>query len=125
MRKTVLGVFYLLAALVLGALIADGASQVGWLSWLSYGKSIGLSVAQPMVLDLSVLKIAFGIEFGATVAHVLCLVAAFLAYRATVKKMGLTEGKEKKDTSSGNQETETSQMGNQESTEKKDEKTTL
>ena len=67
MKKTVLGAFWLVAALVVGALIAAATEQIPFLSWLAFGRSIGLPVENPMVLDLSVIKIAFGFEIGVTV----------------------------------------------------------
>lgn len=92
MKKTVLGVFYLVAALVVGALIAAATEQVPFLSWLAFGKSIGLSVRDPVVLDLSVVRIAFGCEIGVTVAHILCFIGAFFGYKYTVKRMHLHDG---------------------------------
>ena len=91
MRKLILFVFFTVAAVVLGALVAALAAQVPFLSWLGFGKSIGLPVENPMVLDLSVIKIAFGLEVGVTVAHILCFIGAFFGYRYTVKAMGLNQ----------------------------------
>ena len=88
MRNMLLFGFYLVAAVVVGALLAAAATQVPALAWLAFGKSIGLSVENPMVIDLSVIKVAFGLEVGITVAHLLCLIAAFFGYRYTVKAMG-------------------------------------
>ena len=70
MRKMLLFGFYLVAAVVVGALLAAAATQVPALAWLAFGKSIGLSVENPMVIDLSVIKVAFGLEVGITVAQV-------------------------------------------------------
>ena len=79
--------FYLAAAVVIGALLAAIAAGVPFLEWLAFGKSIGLSVDNPMVIDLSVVKLAFGFEFGLTVAHILSFIAAFFAYRSTVHRL--------------------------------------
>ena len=87
MKKAILLIFYIVAAVVVGALVAAIAGQISFLSWLAFGKSIGLSVDNPMVLDLSVLRIAFGFEIGITVAHIFCFIGAFFAYRATVKAL--------------------------------------
>ena len=91
MRKTLLAAFYLVAAVVVGALVAAIAVNIPFLSWLSFGKSIGLPVETPMVLDLSVVKVSFGFEVGVTVAHILCFVGAFFGYRKTVKAMHLND----------------------------------
>ena len=87
MKKTLLAVFYLVAAVVVGALLADIARGVPFLAWLAYGQSIGLPVETPMVLDLSVVRLCFGLEVGVTVAHILCLVGAFRGYRYTLRAL--------------------------------------
>lgn len=89
MRKMIIFAFYTAAAVVVGALVAAIALNIPFLSWLAFGKSIGLSVDNPMILDLSVVKLAFGFEIGLTVAHILCFIAAFFGYKYTVKAMGL------------------------------------
>ena len=42
MRKTLIAVFYLVAAVVIGALVAAATAQIPFLSWLAFGKSIGI-----------------------------------------------------------------------------------
>ena len=49
----------LLAGIVLGSFIAHLTAGVSALSWLSYGKTFGLS--SPIVLDLGVLVLTFGL----------------------------------------------------------------
>ena len=83
MRKTLIAVFYLVAAVVIGALVAAATAQIG--------KSIGIPADSPAVLDLSVIKLAFGFEVGVTVAHILCFIGAFAGYKYTVKRMRLGE----------------------------------
>ena len=91
MRKTLIAVFYLVAAVVIGALVAAATAQIPFLSWLAFGKSIGIPADSPAVLDLSVIKLAFGFEVGVTVAHILCFIGAFVRYKYTVKRMRLGE----------------------------------
>ncbi len=87
MKKTLLGGFYLVAAVVVGALVASIAQDIPFLSWLAYGRSIGLPVETPMVIDLSVVRLCFGLEVGVTVAHILCFVGAFVGYRYTLRAL--------------------------------------
>lgn len=89
MRKCMLAGFMLLAAVIIGALIAAAAQNISFLSWLAFGKSIGLSTSNPMVLDLSVIKIAFGFEMGLTISHILCFVGAFFGYKRLVRAFHL------------------------------------
>jgi hypothetical protein len=71
----------IIAGILIGALIASATKNVQYLSWLCYAKSFGLDVNKPAVVDLSVLKVAFGFEVNISVAQVICLVIASLLYR--------------------------------------------
>ena len=44
MRRALIGIFYTVAAVIVGALAAAIAANVPFLSWLAFGKSIGLPV---------------------------------------------------------------------------------
>ena len=52
---------FILSGIVVGGLLGELASRVDWLWWLSYGESFGLN--EPIVLDLSVIQITFGLMF--------------------------------------------------------------
>jgi hypothetical protein len=71
----------LIGGVVVGALIAQATKNAQYLSWLSYACSFGVSPDKPMILDLSVIRVAFGFEMGISIAQVLCLLAAVLLYR--------------------------------------------
>jgi hypothetical protein len=84
MRKTGNGLLLavlLIGAVVVGALIAQATKNVQYLTWLSYSKTFGLSAERPVVVDLSVLKFAFGFEISISVAQAICLAAAALLFR--------------------------------------------
>lgn len=68
-----------LAGVVLGGFIGELASDVSFLSWLSYGQVFGLSA--PLVLDLGILVITFGLTIKITIAGILGIVLAILIYR--------------------------------------------
>ena len=70
---------FLLAGLVVGGLLGKLASEVSWLWWLSYGQSFGLE--NPIVLDLNVLKLTFGIVFNINVARIIGMILAIFIYR--------------------------------------------
>ncbi len=70
---------FLLAGLVVGGLLGKLASEVSWLWWLSYGQSFGLE--NPIVLDLNVLKLTFGIVFNINVASIIGMILAIFIYR--------------------------------------------
>ena len=71
----------LLCGIVLGGFIGRSLEQVKYFSWLSYGKTFGISTSNPFVLDLSVLKVSFGCLFHINIASILGMVIAFIAYK--------------------------------------------
>ena len=71
----------------LPALIASFARDVSFLSWLAYGETVGIPTASPMYLDLSVVKVAFGLEMGINVAQIFTIALSIFCYKATVHKL--------------------------------------
>ena len=70
---------FLLAGLVIGGLLGQLASSVSWLWWLSYEQQFGLET--PIVLDLSVLKLTFGLMFKINIASIIGMVLAIFIYK--------------------------------------------
>ena len=70
---------FLLAGLVIGGLLGKLASSVSWLWWLSYEQQFGLEM--PFVLDLSVLKITFGLMVKINVASIIGMILAIFVYK--------------------------------------------
>ena len=70
---------FLLSGLVIGGLLGEIASKVDWLWWLSYGESFGIS--SPIELDLSVIKITFGLMFKINIASIIGMALAIFIYR--------------------------------------------
>ena len=59
----------LLAGIVLGGFIGSLAAGVPFLSWLNYGQTFGF--ANPIVLDLGILVITFGLSIKITIASII------------------------------------------------------
>lgn len=78
-RNTWFLIVLVCAGLVIGGLIGQLASQVSWLSWLAYGQEFGL--AEPLTLDLSVIKITFGFVININMASIIGIAIALLIYR--------------------------------------------
>ena len=72
MRRTIYYSALLLAGIVLGTLIARVSAAVPALGWLSYAVSFGLE--SPFVLDLSVIRLTFGLSVDLSVSVILCTV---------------------------------------------------
>mgnify|MGYP002412391137 CR=1 FL=1 len=81
--KDVLLLFFLiLAALVIGGIVAELTSGVPALKWLTYGASIGFNHGNPKpLLDLEVLKFSFGFEMKISALQIVLISAALLVYR--------------------------------------------
>ncbi len=69
----------MLAGVVLGGFIGDALGGISALKWLNYGSSFGLS--SPLVLDLGVLTLQFGLSIRFTIAGIIGIVLAFFIYR--------------------------------------------
>lgn len=79
-RKNVWALFLLiLSGIVLGGFIGMLAEGVPALSWLSYGQSFGLD--SPIVLNLGVLVITFGLSIRISIASIVGIIIAILIYR--------------------------------------------
>lgn len=72
-------VFMILAGVVLGGFLGQLAAGVPALSWLNYGQTFGLST--PLVLDLGILVLTFGITLKITIAGIIGIVLAIVIYR--------------------------------------------
>ena len=69
----------MLAGIVLGGFIGEMTAGVPMLSWLSFGKSFGIS--PPINLDLGILVITFGLSIKITMASIIGIVIALLVFR--------------------------------------------
>ena len=86
-KRNLVLIFMLLAGVIVGSLITGATTGIPFLSWLSYGNSVGLSVDNPMVLDLAVLQLAFGFQFSINVAQIICVILAICMYKGLVNKL--------------------------------------
>lgn len=69
----------LLAGIVLGGFIGELTKGVAGLSWLNYGQSFGFT--NPIVLDLGILVITFGLNINITIASIIGVLIAIIIYR--------------------------------------------
>ena len=69
----------LLSGIVLGGFLGSFAAGNPFLNWLNYGQSFGLS--SPLVLDLGILVITFGLNIKITIAGIIGVLIAILIYR--------------------------------------------
>lgn len=76
MRKNGWTCFLLiLAGIVIGGFIGSLFPS----TWLNYGQSFGLT--SPLILDLGILSITFGLTINITIASIIGIAAAIVIYR--------------------------------------------
>lgn len=69
----------MLAGIVLGGFLGTLTQNTESLSWLNYGQSFGLD--SPIVLDLGIMIITFGLSIKITIASIIGLIVAAVVYR--------------------------------------------
>ena len=77
--KTWLFWILLFSGIILGGLLGELATQVSFLSWLGYGQTFGLT--EPLLFDIGVVNLSFGIIFKLNVACIIGILLAVFAYR--------------------------------------------
>lgn len=68
----------ILAGIVLGSFIAMLTEGISGLSWLSFGQTFGFE--NPIVLNLGVIVLTFGLSIKITIASIIGIIAAALIY---------------------------------------------
>lgn len=69
----------LLAGIMLGGFIGELTSKIPFLSWLNYGQNFGFQ--NPIVLDLGILVITFGLTIKITIASIIGVLIAIVIYK--------------------------------------------
>lgn len=70
---------FILSGLVVGGLLGRMAASVPWLWWLSFEQEFGLQ--NPIVLDLSVVQLTFGLMFKINVSSIIGMLLAVFVYK--------------------------------------------
>ena len=79
-RFSLLAIFIILiVGVVFGGIITFLTRDISMLNWLNIGYEFGLK--QPLVLDLSVIKLTFGLTANINVAVILGILLSALFYR--------------------------------------------
>lgn len=74
-----IALLFVCAGLVIGGLLGEVASQVDWLSWLSYGQTFGIE--NPFVLQLNVLSLTFAFSLHINIASIIGMAISIFLYR--------------------------------------------
>lgn len=70
---------FVLVGLVIGGFIGLLTQNAAGLSWLNYGQTFGL--ADPIVLNLGILIITFGLNIKITICSIIGMIIAIIIYR--------------------------------------------
>ena len=69
----------ILSGIVLGGFLGYLCRNIGWLSWLAYGQTFGLS--QPVVLDLGIMIFTFGLTITINIASIIGILLGIIIYK--------------------------------------------
>lgn len=74
-KNNLVCVLLIMAGIVIGGFIGSLFPS----TWLNYGQSFGLT--QPLVLDLGILSVTFGLSIRLTIAGIIGIALAIIIYR--------------------------------------------
>ena len=80
MKRTFFFLFYLLAGIITGSLLANLCSAIPALAWLGHSNTIGFAANNPAVLNLLIVKITFGFSMTVSVAQIITVAIAMYLY---------------------------------------------
>lgn len=78
-KGTLTFILILISGLVIGGLIGDTLGNISFLSWLKYGKEIGLN--PPFSLDLSFFSMQLGFTIKLNIAGIIGMLIAIIVYK--------------------------------------------
>lgn len=84
-NKALVFILFLLTGITLGVLLTEVFSNVSFLNWLSYGQEIGVGFPNPIVIDISVLKLSFGFSININIIKMLCIIFCLWLYKKFAK----------------------------------------
>ncbi len=79
-RDTWLFLMVVIIGLVIGGFLGEYLSQFKYLEFLNYGKTFGINLDRPFVLDINVIKLSFAIIFKLNIAGILGIIASIAIF---------------------------------------------
>lgn len=86
-KKAVVFILFLMTGAFLGSILTEMVQKIPALSFLTWGKTIGVGVPNPISVDLAVLAFHFGFSIQMNLAILLCIVGSLLVYGKIEKKI--------------------------------------
>ena len=79
-----MNLFLVIVGVVIGSMVAEMTVGISWLKWLSYGLEFGTE--SPLVLNLSLLRLTFGIDLKVTVSMILFIALSLMLGRVITRE---------------------------------------
>lgn len=86
-KKGLVFTLFLFMGILLGSVLTEVAQNVSFLSFLTWGKAIGVGVPNPVTIDLSVVSFSFGFSVQMNLAILICIIASLLFYQKVGKNI--------------------------------------
>ena len=87
LKRNIAFIFFLLAGITLGAFISKISEGTQYFDWLSWGQSVGISTDKPALIDLIIIKVAFGFSLKVTIAQIITVLLSILTFSKTCSKL--------------------------------------
>ena len=72
-------IIFILSGLVIGGFLGEIAKNIDWLWWIGFGQEFGLD--SPIVLNLSVITLTFGLMLKINIASIIGVAIALFIYK--------------------------------------------
>ncbi|WP_077532759.1 DUF4321 domain-containing protein [Massiliimalia massiliensis] len=86
-KKGLIFALFLLMGILLGSVLTEIAQKVSFLHFLTWGKSIGIGVPNPITIDLSVLTFSIGFSLQMNLALLICIIGSLIFYSKVGKNI--------------------------------------
>lgn len=80
LKKGIVFSLFLFMGIFLGSILTEIAQNVSFLSFLTWGKTIGIGVPNPVVIDLAVVTLSFGFSLQMNLAILICVIGSLIFY---------------------------------------------
>lgn len=86
-KKGLVFTLFLFMGVLLGTVLTELAEKVSFLSFLTWGKTIGVGIPHPVTVDLSVVTFSFGFSIQMNLAILICLIGSLIFYQKVGKNI--------------------------------------
>lgn len=81
MKNSISFIIFLFMGILLGVILTEVGYAFPILNFLNIGKTIGFGYPEPLLIDLSIIKLTLGFSINMNVATVICLIFSLILYK--------------------------------------------